>query len=434
LLLYFGSANLADGANMFHVEPEAVEAGDLLIERWQRRGIGHVMPIFRVERQSEDAIQISIASGSMPRREPVWEGPNTARSSFVLNMTGGVGETSNGEPYASLGGGLRRFRTAILVGGRWNNDVRPADRDVYIADSDLEQIAARPARFDEILRTLSPEEKRAAALGRIEAAREHLRMYPASCAARPRREDAFVELYEVTAELGWTRAQVDAEYRTLEDYVLAELDYESSRTCCWNRSTAEMHGLILSYAEAETESAAAAGMCRMPTVFRAEADGYARWADYAASLGRADDWRAWSEDESCPQRDVAEDSLATEREITDWCAIADVDAPPAEPVCDPDGGDDTLSAATLLTDARTAEICDGDAADWYRVDGDATVVVSFVNADGDLDVVAYDASEAVIDSSTSVADEERVTGHGTFYVRVYGYGGATNRYRISVER
>jgi hypothetical protein len=433
LLLYFGSANLADGANMFHIEPEAVAPGDILVERWQRRGIGHVMPIFRVERESEDAIQVSIASGSMPRREPVWEDPNIARSSFVLNMAGGVGETSNGEPYASLGGGLRRFRTAILVSGRWTNDVRPEDRDAYIADTDLDAIAARPARFDEILRSLSPEEKRTAAISRVEAAREHIRMYPASCAARTRREDAFAELYEVTAALGFTRAQVDAEYRTLEDYVFAELTYEASRTCCWNRSTADMHAIIMSYADTEAENASATGMCAMPTVFRAETDGYARWEDHAASLGRADAWRPWSEDESCPQRDVAEDVVSTMRDITDWCAIADVEAPPVEAACDPEGGDDTMTSARLLEGAMNSELCDGDPADWYRVDGDATVVVSFVNADGDLDVEAYDAEGRVIDSSTSIADTERVTGRGTFYVRVYGYAGATNRYRIAID-
>ena len=96
LLLYFGSANLADGANMFHVTPESVEAGDLLLHRWQRRGIGHVMPIFRVNRQAEDALEVTIASGSMPRREPVWEDPNSARSSFT-NSYAGSSEIAEGD-------------------------------------------------------------------------------------------------------------------------------------------------------------------------------------------------------------------------------------------------------------------------------------------------------------------------------------------------
>lgn len=47
LLLYFGSGNLADGANTFAVTAAASDAGDILIHRWQRRGIGHVLPIFR---------------------------------------------------------------------------------------------------------------------------------------------------------------------------------------------------------------------------------------------------------------------------------------------------------------------------------------------------------------------------------------------------
>jgi len=433
ILLYFGSANLADGSNMFHIVPEAIEGGDLLIERWQRRGIGHVMPIFLVERESEDALQVSIASGSMPRREPYWEGPNTARSSFLLAYTGGVGETTDGVAYAALGGGVRRWRTAILKSGRWYNDVHPADRDVYIASTDLEAIAARPARFNELLRTLSSEEKRDAAIQQIEAAREHLRNYPASCAARTRREDAFAALYEVmTSELGWTRGQVDAEFRALEDYVFAELDYEVSRTCCWNRSNGAMHDIVMSYAEAEVAAASAGGMCVMPTVFRAESEGYERWKQHAAEVGRADEWRPWTEDESCSQRDVPEDTVSADRDIVDYCAIADVDPAPAEPACDPEGGDDTMSSATPLTGVVNAEICGGDD-DWYRVEGDATVVVTFVHDDGDIDVEAYDQAGEAIGQSTSISDEETVSGTGTFYVRVYGYAGAQNRYRIAID-
>lgn len=434
VLLYYGSTNLADGSNTFHIVPETIEGGDMLVKRYRRRGIGHVKPVFRVERLGEDALQVSIASGSMPRREPVWEHPNTARSSFLANSGGGPGENSDGDSYASLGGGVRRWRTAVLRSGRWYASVHAADQDAYIADSDHEAVAARPARFDEILRTLGPDEKRDAALGQVEAAREHLRAYPASCSARTNRENAFEVLYSVMMdEFGWTGAQVDAEFRTLEDYVFAELEYEVSRTCCWNRSNAAMHGIIMDYADAEQAEADAAGVCAMPTAFRAELDGYARWSNHAESIGRGGEWNAWSEDETCSQRDVAEDTVATGRDIADFCASADVPAPPVAASCDPEGGDDDAATATLLTGTVSSSICDGDAGDWYRIDGEATVVVTFIHADGDLDVELLNEAGTVIDQSTSTSDAERVTGTGTFYVRVFGYSGATNDYRISIE-
>ncbi|MCB9592107.1 MAG: PPC domain-containing protein [Sandaracinaceae bacterium] len=433
LLLYFGSANLADGANMFHIQPEATEAGDLLIHRWQKRGIGHVMPIFRVERHAADAIEVTIASGSMPRREPVWEEPNTARRRFTTEDSGGPGESYEGDAYASLGGGVRRWRTAVLSSGRWRNEVSAADREAYINDQDLEAVAARVERFDQILRTLSTEERLAVAVAAIEAAREHLRMYPASCAARGRREDAFEDLYELYGD----RGLVDANHRTLEDYVFSALVYEQSRTCCWNRTTAGMHAVIMDYANQEQEAAEAASMCAAPTVFRAEADGYARWAAHAATMGV--EWRAWTEDEACAQRDVPEDLVDAARAGSDWCSLGEPTTPTTPPAtgagCDATGAGSLASATRLgLASARTAEICSGDE-DWYRVDatGQVTVRIDFATADGDLDLEAVRADGTVITSSTSVQNEETVTATGPFFVRVYGYSGAANTYTILAQ-
>ena len=61
----------------------------------------------------------------------------------------------------------------------------------------------------------------------------------------------------------------------------------------------------MDYAEKEQE-----GQCRVPTAFRASMGGYDMWARHAASLGRQLEWKAWSEDEPCAQRNVAEDRLA----------------------------------------------------------------------------------------------------------------------------
>ncbi|MDB4929737.1 MAG: hypothetical protein JWM10_2221 [Myxococcaceae bacterium] len=313
VLLYFGSANLADGANMFHVRPEAISPGDVLLERWQRAGIGHTIPVVRVSEPMTGRFAVDVISGSMPRRQPVWDDPASARHYFTLEYTGGVGTTSDGAAYATLGGGLRRWRTAALRDGQWMNEVSTRDRDETIDEADLAAIAARPARFGEILVVPSLEDRRNAALGQIRAAREHLRMYPASCSARARREDAFEDLYRIEEESGRTRAETDGANRLLEDWVFAELTYDRSRTCCWNTSTATMAEVVLDYAAVEQRRNAAAGMCAAPTVFRAEgasttSDGYRRWREHAATMGRGADWRMWSEDEPCTARGNTDDA------------------------------------------------------------------------------------------------------------------------------
>lgn len=310
MLLYFGSVNLADGNNMFHIAPEATSAGDVLVERWQKRGIGHTIPVMRVETPVEGKLAITVSSGSMPRRIPRWEEPLASRRYFTLDYTGGVGEDSEGNAYASLGGGIRRWRTAVLKGGRWVNDVLASDREIAIDDTDLEAISARPARFDEILVTGSAEEQLATLQNRIAQAREHLAKYPASCSARTNRESAFTELRDLATRIGKTADQIEDETRTLEDYVFAELEYTKSKTCCWNSTTAEMAEIVLDYAKAEQDEATAEGVCRAPTVFKSQEDGYARWKAHATSLGRGSQWVDWSEDEPCEQRGVASDTDA----------------------------------------------------------------------------------------------------------------------------
>jgi hypothetical protein len=65
---------------------------------------------------------------------------------------------------------------------------------------------------------------------------------------------------------------------------------------------------------------AAAHTCAAPVVFKSQQDGYQRWAAHAAALGRSADWRAWSEDETCPQRDAAVDAEAAVA-ITPYCSL-----------------------------------------------------------------------------------------------------------------
>ncbi|MBL9026382.1 MAG: hypothetical protein JNL21_29570 [Myxococcales bacterium] len=311
ILLYFGSVNLADGSNMFHVAPEAASAGDVLLERWQKKGIGHTIPLLRVTSPLEGKLAIEAISGSMPRRQPRYDEPMQARSYFTLDATGGEGVAGDGTPYAKLGGGLRRWRTATKVGGKWVNKVSKADESVAIANSDVDAIAARPARFDEILLSGSPEEQEAALVAAIQNARHHLSEHPASCSARENRENAFRSLGALASQLGTTKDELEKKHRTLDDYVFGALVYEDSKTCCWNSTTPAMAEIVLDYARAEKEAADEEGMCVEPTVFRSRADGYELWRAHAQKLGREADWLAWSEDEPCAQRDVAEDTIAS---------------------------------------------------------------------------------------------------------------------------
>jgi hypothetical protein len=185
------------------------------------------------------------------------------------------------------------------------------DRPAYIADGELARIAARPARFKELLREASPEQMRDGALAVIRTARRNLQDRPASCSSRTTREEGFAKLYEVMERhFGKTRAEVDAEHRVLEDYVFAELEYNQSKTCCWNTTTPQMREIIVDFAQKERQKNDTDGVCREVTVFKASGGGkYDTWAAHAAALGRAADWRAWSEDEPCPQRGVADDAM-----------------------------------------------------------------------------------------------------------------------------
>ncbi|MCX7807527.1 MAG: hypothetical protein N2515_02865 [Deltaproteobacteria bacterium] len=428
VLLYFGSVNLADGANMYHAKPESLRPGDVLLHRWQRRGIGHVMPILRRRNLDDVRFEVAIASGSMPRRQPLWQEGASARREFLSDYAGSGNRNSEGDLYAALGGGLRRWRTAVLQGGRWRNVVRNSDRANFIDDTDHAAVASRIQRFDMILATPTPEMRRDAALERIRQARAHLSMYPASCSARTRREDAFEELYSVMSEyFGESRASVDARYRTLEDRVFSELAYSEARTSCWNSTTRSMYEIVMRYAEEEQAQAAARGMCVEPTVFRAEAedlirggDGYGRWRAFAERIGRGAEWRAWREDEPCMGRNAMGDRITGRGLERPLCTMQ-----PGGAGCDPAGGNNTIAQATPLPagGSISARICAGDV-DFYRVDAgstNVTVVVSFAHRRGDLDVQALRADGTVIAESTGSGDEERVTASGTFYVRVYGY-------------
>ena len=204
----------------------------------------------------------------------------------------------------------------------------PIDQPAFIASTDVATIAARPKKFDQMLAFGTAQDRKTAALQMIDQARTKLRELPASCSSRTLREDGFRILYDAIQELEQKdQDAVDTQYRKLEDYVFGELDYSHSKTCCWNTTTTAMANIVLDYAKAEQDKAAASGQCVQPTVFHAVGadDGYDTWRQFAKDTNRLADWRAWSEDEPCAQRAVPEDST-TWRVSTNYCSLF---APPA---------------------------------------------------------------------------------------------------------
>jgi hypothetical protein len=425
-LNYLGSVHLADPANAYNATPESVRAGDVLIERWQRHGIGHTLVVKSVDEIGEGNKDVITISGSMPRRQGVRESGVASKSYFTSAYTGGPGTNSDGDEYARLGGGLKRFRVTKNVGGYWTNTWMAADESSWINSTDYARIAARPERFRQMLGQVSPEQQRAELLAQIGDTRRHLSQYPASCSARERREHAFAELYDLSARsFGRTRAQIDAEHRELEDYVFGELEYTRSKTCCWNSSTAAMAEIVMDLARDEAAAAEAAGTCAAPRVFKSEPTGYQRWAAHAAALGRGAEWRPWSEDEPCAQRDVAADT-ESEPAATPWCELGGGGGGACTDAFEPN---EERAAARAVTGQHDLAICAGDV-DWLRPSA-GLVRITFTHADGDLDLVAYDASGAQVAISQGTTGTESVTVPAGGTIKVYGYQGAQGSYHLA---
>ncbi|MCC6621325.1 MAG: hypothetical protein IT385_08720 [Deltaproteobacteria bacterium] len=321
VLVNFGSIHLASVQNTFNIKPSATREGDTLLERWQRSGIGHTVVVKDVTALGGDKLAIETIFGSMPRIQPTWYDTNLSKSYFTSEYTGGEGLNTDGHKYAALGGGIKRWRTPVVKSGRWYMVVPVADRAVFVDAADLVAIAARPAQFDAIMGELTPDEERDILLQRIDIARDALESRPASCSNRTRREEAFTELYELmAAEFDMSKEEVDRRYRILDDYVMPEMVYNKSKTCCWNSTTSAMY-LIVMQMNHERVANEVEGQCQEPVPFYND-NGYKVFADYAASIGRGADWKAWTADESCPQATVATDTEA-EHAWAPFCSVRD---------------------------------------------------------------------------------------------------------------
>lgn len=312
LVAYYGSGNLADGANTFQLAGNALKGGDLLIERWQRDGIGHTVPVIRVEPNQDGTVQAWGVQGYMPARQAELLEPPRYHALFKNPYCGGPGETwdTPPTPYVKLGGGLRRWRSPINRDGRWSNDVPVADRANYIEDTNLTALNERFANWDNVLRTGTPEEAFGIAKDNLEAARTKLTLKPASCSSRSLRETSWNQLIAAGAAIGKSEADIRSENKELADYVFAELIYNQSKTCCWLTPGPEQYETIMGYAQKEQNDAQAAGTCKQPTVFRQTNGNYDIWKTYAQAEGKT--WVDWTQDESPCPANVGADPNATD--------------------------------------------------------------------------------------------------------------------------
>ena len=320
LMIFTGSMHLADSRNTFNLAPTAVRAGDPLLWRWQAQGVGHTMLTVRVEELGDGRLEAQSVFGNLPPNQPRWTDAVETKRQFTDVRGGGHDGSTD---YAPLNGGLKRFRVAKNIGGFWTNTWMAADEASWVNDTDHERMRRRPGEFEDLLGQVSPEQLRDALLNVIAQRRAHLRDFPASCAARTAREQAFTELYGVMErEFGMSIADVDAEYREFEDYVFAQLVYEQSKTCCWNSTNRTMYETIMSLNE--QLQAEAGDACVEPLVFKARGGDYDVFREHR-SLG----WVAWSEDENCPQRNAVDDLEATGSwtPFCEWNDGVDAEAP-----------------------------------------------------------------------------------------------------------
>ena len=442
LLPYFGSIHLADDANAYHVQANALRASDILLKRWQKRGIGHVMITKDVQHRPGGKIAAELASGSMPRRQAVWESQAQSKMLYTNHYTGGEGENYDNEKYVDLGGGLKRFNAPFNDNGVWRQRVPPSDRDDYIRWSDKETRAARPGIFQDLLVTVPPEELRDELLALIEEKREHLRTHPSSCGAREAREHAFDELYELSEDkFNQSREEVDEAYRIDEDYVFAPLVYAQSRTCCWNSTNADMFSVVMEWEHRRVQEAPE---CSDAFVMKMRDGRYAEYEALAEEMGLT--WVEWSADEGCPQADTVQTDTEMEVSWTPYCDLfGDPDEPTEPEPTDPNDpfepNNSRERAFVLEAGNYTGARISADDVDWFTFQpptgATVRVTINFNDEDGDLDVKMFEGEDQADSSTGWSTDRETVdstyNGTETLFVKVYGYGDAQNAYTIDVS-
>jgi hypothetical protein len=322
--MYLGSHNLTDSRNTYNLKPESLRTGDFLMFSRAPKVDGHTTIAVRVKALDGGRMQAEAVYGNDPPAQPQWQDPSETRSLFTDDESGSPAlntayDSAHPVPYSHLNGGLKRWRVAKAVAGRWMNTWMAADQTSWINDTNYDAIGARPGQFADLLGDPDPAVQRDLLLAVIADKRNYLTNNPSSCAARAKREETFGQLYaHMAAHFGMDRAAVDEKYRVIDDYVFAALDYSQSPTCCWNSTNSDMYSIIMGYVAAQQATA-----CMPPPVFRMEAGGYGEFAAYAKQIGKAAAWKSWSADETCAAAGRTGD-VVLPSDATDWCTVKSV--------------------------------------------------------------------------------------------------------------
>ena len=308
-LNYLGSANLADTANTYNLVPEAVRAGDMLIERWQqqrhrphaRRQGGHAARR-RQPRRHDDLAARCRAARACKQSRPVVEELLHERVHRRRGRQLRRRRATRSSAAASSAGASTKN-----VGGYWTNTwmagrrgAAGSTRTDYAAHRGAARALRGAARPGLAAAAEAPSCSR-----RSPIARHHLAQYPASCSrARAPRARVRASCTTIAGELGTTQARSTRSTATArglrarrarvheEQDVLLEL--------ARRRDVRHRHE--------ETPPRQRPMRARLRAARRvqvAQPTATSAGRTYAASLGRAAEWKAWSEDEACPQRNVA---------------------------------------------------------------------------------------------------------------------------------
>ena len=429
-LNYIGSANLADTANTYNIVPEAVRAGDSLLERWQRVGIGHTLVVKEVTALGEGNLDVALVSGSMPRRQGVWESGVRSKQYFTDERTGGEGENSDGDRYAALGGGLKRWRVTKNIDGYWTNTWMQADEAHWINCTDLARIAARPARFEQLLGQISPEDARDGLLvehrGRSPAPAQLPGLVRGARAARARVRRALRSHgARVRHRAGRGRPAVPqrgglclrrAGVHGVQDLLLELVDQRDVPDR--RRPGRGREGRGRGRGGVPGADRVHEPVRRLPALAPVRGRQRARRPVGGVERGRGlPAARRGVRSRGRPRRDGLLRLAGPRRAAQTGCTDA----------LEPNNGQAQAASASGSQDDLA--ICAGDS-DWFAVSGGGEVGIEFSHAGGDLDMAAFDANGAQVAASGSTSDSESVAVPAGGAVRVYGYASATNSYRI----
>ena len=93
-------------------------------DRYQRRDAAWSLALQQAQRD-DGKFEVELISGTMPPRQALWEDSISSKRYFQMQEMGGNETNSDGHTYASLGGGLKRWRVAKNVSGVWVNRTMP---------------------------------------------------------------------------------------------------------------------------------------------------------------------------------------------------------------------------------------------------------------------------------------------------------------------